>query len=86
MPFEIKLDDLPAGYTLSAARKGEKVNVAVRDFTSSEDGDQFIKCLEGFPSQILSKLPKSANITPSVVDHLLAIIRKDKTVLSILMN
>jgi hypothetical protein len=79
MPHEIVFDDLPAGYSLSYTKKGEKALVRTIEFTSSEDGDEFIARLEGFPPQILSMLTSSANFKPSTVDHLLAIIRRDKT-------
>lgn len=79
MPHEIVFDDLPAGYSLSYTKKGEKALVRTIEFTSSEDGDEFIARLEGFPAQILSMLTSSANLKPSTVDHLLAIIRRDKT-------
>lgn len=80
MPFEISLKNLPAGYSLSAARKGDQnVRIAFCEFLSSEDGDNFISRLDGFPSEIISHLPSSAGVIPSQVDHLLAIIKKDKT-------
>jgi hypothetical protein len=77
MRFEIKFDELPAGYSVSAARSGENVQVRMRDFVSSEDGDKLISHLEGVSDFILSRLP--VRVIPSVIDHLLAIIRPDKT-------
>jgi len=81
MPYEIVLDELPAGYSLSAAKGGEGsiVKVAVSEFVSSEDGDAFINRLEGFPNTILAKLPIGSGIKPSVVDHMIVIIRNNKT-------
>jgi hypothetical protein len=79
MSYEIKFDDLPGGYSLTSARKGNNVTVALREFTSSEDGNLFIGRLEGFPSQVIGMLPPTLGIRPSMVDHLLAIIRRDKT-------
>ncbi len=79
MSFEISLKELPAGYSLSSACKGDHVRIAFCEFLSSEDGDNFISRLDGFPSEIISQLPSSAGVAPSRVDHLLAIIRKDKT-------
>jgi hypothetical protein len=49
MPFELKLDRRPAGYSVKGARHGELCPVIVQEFTSSEDGDLFISRLEGFP-------------------------------------
>lgn len=79
MPYELKLDERPAGYAIEGAtgEEGTLVRVAVREFTSSEDGEHFLSRLEGFPSVLLSKLPAEAIHKPSQVDHLLAIIRKD---------
>ena len=79
MPYEIKFDMPPAGYSISAAKKNEKATVATIEFTSSEDGDLFISRLEGFPSEIISKLSCQTNIRESQIDNLLAIIRPDNT-------
>lgn len=77
--IQITFDDLPAGYALSPAKPGDTVKVCTIEFCSSEDGDHFIRRLEGIPSNILAKLPPEIGINPSTVDHLLAVIRKDKT-------
>jgi hypothetical protein len=79
MPYEIKFDMPPAGYSVSTARGGENVKVSVIEFTSSEDGDLFVSRLEGFPSQIIAKLPLNAKLRESQVDNLLVIIRQDNT-------
>lgn len=81
MPVEITFDILPAGYALSSGRTGETVTVATREFVSSEDGADFISRLEGLPSVILEKVPLNQRPFPSQIDHMLAIIRKDKTAL-----
>ena len=77
MRFEITFDELPGGYSVSAGRSGENVQVSMRDFVSSEDGDKLVSHLEGVSDFILSRLP--VRVMPSVIDHLLAIIRPDKT-------
>jgi hypothetical protein len=82
MPFNIILDDLPAGYSISASRRGEMATVVTREFTSSEDGDLFISRLDGIPANIINLVSKSLSnlhISFSTIDHLLAIISKDKT-------
>lgn len=71
MPIEINLGMPPAGYAVSAARRGELAQVQYLEFTSTEDGQHFIKRLEGLPNQILQKLPNP--IPPSQVDSLLAV-------------
>ena len=78
MPFNIKLDGIPAGYALKSAKPGQEVLISLSDFTSSEDGDLFIKRLEGFPSKLISMLPPEKGIHPSTINHMLAIIYKNK--------
>lgn len=83
MPFNIVLDEVPAGYSISATKKGEKATVVTREFTSSEDGDLFISRLDGIPSHLInlvSKSDPSLNIPFSIIDHLLAVFNKDKSV------
>lgn len=77
MPYEIKFERPPVGYSISAARGGDKVSVQYIEFTSTEDGQHFIQRLEGFPDEIIQKVSAYIDIRPSQVDHLLAIIRKD---------
>lgn len=79
MPYHIRLDSLPGGYALTAARKGEGVTVATSEFVSSEDGDLFVSRLEGLPSYLIAKLPPEDRIRPSTIDHLLAVIAPDQT-------
>lgn len=78
MPIEITLADLPSGYSLSAARPGETVQVSVREFLSSEDGDVFLQRLEGFPNIVLNQLPVKRRVKPSQIDHMLVVIHRDK--------
>ena len=75
MPVEIDLEMPPAGYALTSARASNTTAVQFREFTSTEDGQHFIQRLEGFPTNILQKLP--APIPASKVDHLLALCRRD---------
>src|SRR2546423_1709037 len=79
MPVELQLDGVPAGYTVTGARQGELCPVIVREFTSSEDGDLFISRLEGLPSELIGLLPPEIRIRCSMVDNLLAIIRRDRS-------
>lgn len=79
MSYEITFEKMPAGYSINSARPGENVTVRLRDFVSSEDGDDLITKLEGLPQQILSMLPLPIPVLPSTVHTLLAIIRKNKT-------
>ena len=75
MPFEIDLERPPAGYARTSARPGEQVDVVYREFTSTEDGGHFIQRIEGAAGDILQRLP--SQISPSQVDHMLAICRRD---------
>jgi hypothetical protein len=79
MPHEITLNGLPAGYTITAAKSGELTQIQTMGFTSSEDGEDFITRLEGLPDDLLCRLPPEQRVSPSQVDHLLAIIRRDHT-------
>ena len=79
MPFEITMDGIPGGYSINAARDGEMVQIQCREFSSSEDGQDFIAKLEGLPNEILRYLPPEIGIRPSKIDSLLAIIRRDRT-------
>ena len=65
MPFEIVLDGLPAGYALEAAKQGDSVTTASREFVSSEDGDHFVSRLEGFPNDVFAQLPAEIKSTTS---------------------
>lgn len=75
MPIDIDLGNPPAGYSLTAARPGAQVAVQYLEFTSSEDGQHFIKRLEGIPNDILLKV--TPRVQPSQIDSLLAIVRAD---------
>lgn len=75
--YKINLEEPPAGYTASAGKPGEKVDVITREFTSSEDGDLFIHRLEGFPNRVISLLPQESGIKCSNIDHLLVIINRN---------
>ena len=72
---QVELGDAPAGYAVTSGRSGEDVLVRIREFASSEDGQDFIQRLEGIPNKILQLLPSP--ISPSQVDHMLAICRRD---------
>ena len=75
MPFEVDLGEPPAGYAHTSGRSGEHVDVVYREFTSTEDGGHFIQRIEGAAGDILQRLP--SQISPSQVDHMLAICRRD---------
>ena len=75
--YKINLEKPPGGYSASAAKSGEMLEIIQREFSSSEDGDHFISRLEGFPTQVISKLPTNCGIKCSNIDHLLVIIHKN---------
>ena len=52
---------------------------AIRICLSEEDGDTLVERLEGFGSDILGKLPANPPIQPNQVQHLLAVIRRDRS-------
>lgn len=78
MAWEIEFDNMPIGYAVTAGKSGDNVTVCGVEFTSTEDGQHFISRLEGFPDEVL-KLVAQTSIKPSTVDHMLVIVRPDKT-------
>ena len=79
MPVTITLDAPRFGFAASSGREGETVGLIYREFCSSEDGDKFISRLE-MVSDLLNRIPDNRRPSPSQVDHMLAVIHKDKTV------
>lgn len=77
MPTDVQLDGLWAGFCRDGARKGESVTIVTEEFTSSEDGESFIRRLENGPDLILKLLPNGQWINRSRIDHLLIIFHKD---------
>lgn len=79
MPFSVEIENLPLGYVASSGREGETIELIIREFTSSEDGEIFISRLEGLPSALIRKI---SNPHPfiSQIDNFLAVIKPDKTV------
>ena len=75
MPVEVDLGTPPSGFAVSAALAGEDVEVCFREFTSTEDGQHFIRRLESSCSHILERLPDP--LKPSQVDHMLVVYRCD---------
>ena len=61
----------------ASGTQGNPVRVCVRGFTSAEQGDHFLRHLEGYPTIFLAKAPEEHRTSPSTVDHLLAVIRRD---------
>jgi hypothetical protein len=79
MPFNTNLIHPIHGFSEADAQEGEQVRLRTRGFISSEDGDTLIKYLEGFPSVILRQVSDQGVPSPSLVDHLLVIIRSDQS-------
>ena len=80
MQIRLTLDMLPAGFAASNSRGGESVKVVTRGFVSSEDGDLLIQRLEHVYDSLVSKVPIEKRPLPSQIDHLLALVHKDRTV------
>jgi hypothetical protein len=80
MSYKIHLSETPAGYALenAAGVEGHPVRIATREFISSEDGELFIERLEGWPTHILSMLPRT-EVDASTINHLLVVIAHDLT-------
>lgn len=73
--YEVQLKERIAGYSVSAAKAGEKVQVQFSGATSTEDGDLHLKYLNGFPQTILSMLEKE--FQPSDIKSMVVLISKD---------
>ena len=79
MPYEIKFENVPIGTCVESVRGGGTVTVRAIEFVSEEDGDTLVERLEGLGSDILGKLQVEPSIQPNQVQHLLAIIRSDRS-------
>lgn len=64
------------GITKSSARAGEKVDVIMSEFSSSEDGDLFINRLDEVSNIILNRIVAEQKIKCSMIDHLLVVLHK----------
>ena len=73
--YEVQLKERIAGYSVSVAKGGEKVQVQVSGATSTEDGDLHLKYLNGFPQTILSMLEEE--FQPSEIKSMVVLISKD---------
>src|SRR5438105_1138055 len=81
MPYQITFENLPMGHAAKGAREGTTLSVRCTEFVSTEDGQEFIRRLEELPNSILNSIFRQSRITfpPSQIDHLLGIIRPDRT-------
>ena len=82
MPYQYSMNMLPMGRSLSFATEGETVDVQTRGFVTSEDGAEFTRFADGFSSECPMLAGRGGQIRESQIDHLLTIIRPDKTVLA----
>jgi len=80
MAFELKLKEQIIGYAAESKPKGSKeINIRVSGFATTEDGEYFLQVLEGVSGAYVSKFPREKAIKESQIDHLVVIVRKDKT-------
>ncbi len=75
--FDITLSQLPAGHADHVIPDSHYGWILVKEFTSTEDGQDFVKRLEGIVDFLRRQLPEETH--PSQIDHLLAIIHRDRT-------
>lgn len=78
MRYEINLENLPAGYAAESVDKGETLKVINKDFLTTENGQIFFKCLEGFESKFLRPFVQDGANKVSTIDHCLVLIDKNK--------
>lgn len=79
MPMNVQLDKLPAGICTHGALPNQTVSITTTGFVSSEDGDELISGLEGISDMLLSPLINDRRLFEPMIDHLVAIVRKDRT-------
>ncbi len=77
MKYSIKFEVPPVGHVTEYHAESHTVTVMSREFISSEDGDQFIQRLEGFPGKILEMLPDGARTVPANISTMVVTIEKD---------
>lgn len=75
MKKTIQLDEMPAGYSLGAAKAGESLQIQFRGISLSSYGKDFIRKVEGYPQKILNKACEAFH--PSQVKTLIAIIKSN---------
>ncbi|TMO83139.1 hypothetical protein [Pseudoalteromonas spongiae] len=75
MKKTIQLDEMPAGYSLGAAKAGESLQIQFRGISLSSYGKDFIRKVEGYPQQILNEACEDFH--PSQVKTLIAIIKSN---------
>ena len=73
--YRIQLDEILAGYSLSAAQEGEMLSVQCRGFVLQSNGREFIRKAEGVVSKVLNKLPNPVN--PQDVKTLVVLIKQN---------
>ena len=74
MPKIIQLEEHPVGFTVEGGLPGEPIMVRTKEFSSSEDGNDFIARLEGI-SRIYAKAFESPPVRRSQVDTFLAVVK-----------
>ena len=81
MPINIKIEEMPLGYTAKDVREGEEATLITREFVSSTDVEEFkLKAMEGIPNILLSHIPKEQRDALVPVQFMVALMRPDNTV------
>jgi len=75
MPTHFRLTERVVGYALDTAEGGRQVHVCFRELIGPEDARHLLHRLENLHGSLFSKVPGLS--VPSVVDHLLIVIRPD---------
>ncbi|MEH6532952.1 MAG: hypothetical protein V7735_16650 [Photobacterium frigidiphilum] len=71
--YQIKLDEVLAGYSMSTSQGNEIVSIQYRGYVLQSEGREFIRKVDGVVNKILNKLP--VTISPTDVKTLVAIIK-----------
>ncbi len=79
MPITVNVGQILAGYTAKTVFEGEEATLIIREFVSSEDGDQFDTRIKGIPNILLSLVPEEQAEELMPVRAMVAILHKDTT-------
>lgn len=80
MPHQFTLDMVPLGVATHSAATGDDVAVQCRGLVTSQDGVALTRALEASVDHLLSQIPEGARPPQSSIDHVIAVIQRNKQV------
>lgn len=80
MPIEVKVPNVPVGYTAHDVREGEEATMILLELVPSTDIERFKRlAIEGIPQHLLAEIPAEQRDQLVPVETMVAILRKDET-------